>query len=82
MNLAESLDHVGPLTRSARDAGIMLEAISGHDPNDPTTLIHKVPKMLSNIGKGVKGMKIGWDETYSLDELGKEWRWPDRVGEA
>ena len=24
----------------------------------------------------------GWDETYSLDELGKEWRWPDPVGEA
>ena len=69
MNLAESLDHVGPLTRSAVDAGIMLEAISGHDPNDPTTLIHKVPKMLSKVGKGVKGMKIGWDETYSTEDM-------------
>ena len=35
--LAESLDHVGPLTRSAADAGIVLEAISGFDPNDPTS---------------------------------------------
>ena len=36
--LAESMDHVGPMTRSAADAGIMLQAIAGHDPNDPTSL--------------------------------------------
>jgi amidase len=69
MNLAESLDHVGPLTRSAVDAGIMLEAISGYDPNDPTTLIHKVPKMLAKIGKGVNGLKIGWDEAYATEDM-------------
>ncbi|MCH9039440.1 MAG: amidase [Chloroflexi bacterium] len=34
--LAESLDHVGPLTRSSADAGIVLQAIAGLDPNDPT----------------------------------------------
>lgn len=65
MDLAESLDHVGPLTRSAVDAGIVLEAISGVDPNDPTTLPHQVPDMLSEVGKGVKGLKIGWDEEYA-----------------
>jgi amidase len=36
--LAESLDHIGPMTRSAADAGIMLQAIAGLDPNDPTSL--------------------------------------------
>jgi amidase len=69
MDLAESLDHVGPLTRSAADAGIMLQAIAGSDPNDPTTLPHEVPDMLSEIGKGVKGLKIGWDENYSTSGM-------------
>jgi amidase len=53
MDLAPSLDHVGPLTRSAVDAGIMLQTISGQDPNDPTTLAGDVPDMLAGIGKGV-----------------------------
>ena len=44
--LAESMDHVGPMTRSVADAGIMLEAIAGSDPNDPTSLPHPVPNML------------------------------------
>ncbi|MBT4124907.1 MAG: amidase [Chloroflexi bacterium] len=69
MDLAESLDHVGPLTRSAADAGIMLQAISGSDPSDPTTLPHDVPDMLSEIGKGVKGLKIGWDEDYATSGM-------------
>ena len=69
MNLAESLDHVGALTRSAADAGIMLQAISGFDSNDPTTLTHKVPNMLSEIGKSVKGLKIGWDEAYATEDM-------------
>ena len=69
MDLAESLDHVGPLTRSARDAGIVLEAISGLDANDPTSLPHEVPEMLAGAGKGVKGLKIGWDNDYSTVDM-------------
>ena len=42
--LAESMDHVGPMTRCVADAGIMLEAIAGFDPNDPTSLPNPVPK--------------------------------------
>ncbi len=69
MNLAESLDHVGPLTRSAADAGIVLQAISGFDPNDLTTLPHEVPDMLSEIGNGVKSLRIGWDEEYATSGI-------------
>ena len=69
MDLAESLDHVGPLTRSAADAGIVLQAISGPDPNDPTSLPHEVPDMLADAGKGVRGLKIGWDSDYSTVDL-------------
>ena len=41
--LAESLDHVGPMTRTVEDAAIVLEAIAGFDPNDPTSLRAPVP---------------------------------------
>ena len=38
LDLAQTLDHVGPLTRCSADAAIVLQAIAGHDPNDPTSL--------------------------------------------
>ena len=62
--LGESLDHVGPMTRSAADAGIMLQALAGHDPNDPTSLHAPVPDMLAGLGQGVAGVRIGVDEEY------------------
>ena len=62
--LAESLDHVGPMTRSAADAAVVLQAISGADPHDPTTLSDAVPDMLAGIEDGVKGVRIGLDERY------------------
>jgi len=41
--LAPSLDHIGPMTRSSRDAAIVLRAIAGHDPADPTSSLESVP---------------------------------------
>jgi amidase len=72
MNLAESLDHVGPLTRSSADAGIVLQAIAGLDPNDPTTLPNHVPDMLADLDAGVEGLRIGWDEEYATRDLEPE----------
>ena len=60
--LAESLDHVGPLTRSTADAAVMLPVIAGHDPKDPTSLPDPVPDMENNLNAGVKGVRIGFDE--------------------
>jgi amidase len=62
--LADSLDHVGPMTRSAADAAAMLEVMAGHDPNDPTSLTDPVPDYLSTIHKGIRGMTIGIDRRY------------------
>ena len=62
--LGESLDHVGPMTRSAADAGIMMQALAGHDSNDPTSLRAAVPDMLAGLGQGVAGVRIGVDEEY------------------
>ena len=72
MALAESLDHIGPMTRSAADAGIVLQAIAGLDPNDPTTLPNPVPDMTASLGAGVKGLKIGFDERYASEDVGPE----------
>src|SRR5256885_4595118 len=47
--LAESLDHIGPMTRSAADAGALLGAIAGPDANDPTTLTALVPDYLAGL---------------------------------
>lgn len=65
--LAESLDHVGPMTRSVADAAIVLEAIAGFDPNDPTSLRAPVPNMRDGLGRGVAGLRIGFDRAYALD---------------
>ena len=66
--MSESLDHVGPLTRSSTDAGIMLQAIAGPDPNDPTALPAPVPDMLERPDRSIeriKGVRIGFDERYA-----------------
>src|SRR3984957_3934789 len=66
-SLAESLDHVGPMTRSAADAAAMLAAIAGHDVNDATTYSAPPPDYLETIGDGVRGLRIGVDRGYTSD---------------
>ena len=70
--LAESMDHVGPMTRSTADAGIMLEAIAGPDPNDPTSLPNPVPNMLEGIGRDLQGIRVGFDENYATNDIDTE----------
>lgn len=59
--LAQSMDHVGPMARSAADAAAMLGAIAGADPEDPTATQQPVPDYLAGIGEGVRGLRIGID---------------------
>ena len=65
--LADSLDHVGPMTRSARDAAAMLGVMAGADPLDPTSLDAPVPDYLDGIDHGIEGLRIGIDASYCLD---------------
>lgn len=59
--LAETMDHVGPMTRSARDAAAMLNVIAGQDPDDRTAMLVPVPDYLAGIDRGVRGVRIGID---------------------
>ncbi|MEZ0113475.1 amidase [Catenulispora sp. EB89] len=63
--LAESLDHVGTLTRAAADAGALLGVIAGPDPLDPTALTAVVPDYLDGLGSGIAGVRIGIDTRYN-----------------
>jgi amidase len=67
--LAESLDHVGPMTRSALDAAIVLGVIAGADPEDPTSVGLPVPDYAAGIDQGVRGRRIGFaTNMQGLDE--------------
>ena len=64
--LAPSLDHIGPMTRSAADAAAMLGIIAGADPNDPTALQDAVPDYLAATAGSLRGLRIGLDEDYAF----------------
>ena len=70
--LAESLDHVGPMTRSTLDAATMLQAIAGPDPHDPTSLLEPVPDMVHAIASGIQGVRLGFDEQYATRDVDPE----------
>lgn len=70
--LAESMDHIGPMTRSVADAGLMLQAIAGSDSNDPTTLPYPVPDMLAKLGQELIGIRIGFDQYYATSDVDQE----------
>jgi amidase len=70
--LAESLDHVGPMTRSAADAAAVLGAIAGADPNDPTALQEPVPNYLAGLGRGIRGVRIGVDRAFNTTGVDKD----------
>ena len=57
--LAWSLDHAGPLTRSVRDASLLLGVLAGPDPADPSAARLPVPDYLAGIEEGVRGLRIG-----------------------
>ncbi len=62
--LAASLDHVGPMARRVADVAVMLDAIAGRDPDDPTTIVEPPPRCANAIGGDVFGVRIGWDARY------------------
>lgn len=56
---ASSLDQIGPFARSVRDAALLLEAIAGFDPADPTSVERPPVRWSQRLGRPVKGLKAG-----------------------
>jgi aspartyl-tRNA(Asn)/glutamyl-tRNA(Gln) amidotransferase subunit A len=61
---ASSLDQVGPLCRDVTDCAILMNAISGHDQRDSTSVKTKVPDFSSFLVEDVRGMRIGVPREY------------------
>ena len=66
--LAWSMDHPGPMVRTVEDAAIVLNAISGPDPNDKTTYNHQSEDYTAALTGDIKGLKIGIVKEY-FDDL-------------
>jgi aspartyl-tRNA(Asn)/glutamyl-tRNA(Gln) amidotransferase subunit A len=66
---ASSLDQAGPMTKSVRDAAIMLQAMAGHDPKDSTSADIPVPDFEAALTGDIRGKVIGIPKEYRMDGM-------------
>ena len=66
---ASSLDQIGPVTKTVRDAGLILNAIAGHDPQDSTALNESVPDYVANLGNDLRGVRLGLPKEYMIEGI-------------
>ena len=69
---ASSLDQAGPMTKSVRDAAIMLETMCSHDPKDSTSTELPVPNFEAMLTGDIRGKKIGIPKEYRMDGMPDE----------
>ncbi|SET58380.1 Asp-tRNA(Asn)/Glu-tRNA(Gln) amidotransferase subunit GatA [Oceanicella actignis] len=72
MAFASSLDQAGPMTRTVRDAAIMLRAMSGHDPRDSTSADMPVPDFEAALTGDLRGKRIGVPREYRMEGMPPE----------
>jgi aspartyl-tRNA(Asn)/glutamyl-tRNA(Gln) amidotransferase subunit A len=70
--LSYLFDHAGPITRTVEDAALVLNAIAGYDPADATSVRVPVPDFTSELGAGLRGLRVGVARDYFFDELDPE----------
>jgi amidase len=68
-DLAPSLDHVGPMARSAADVSALLTAVAGADPADPTALQEPISDFAATAGQTIDGLKIGVDRGWGRKDV-------------
>jgi aspartyl-tRNA(Asn)/glutamyl-tRNA(Gln) amidotransferase subunit A len=70
--LSWSQDHVGPLTRTVADAALLMQALAGFDPRDPTSVDRPVPDFGADLDKGVRDTRIGVVRGFFFDDCDPE----------
>lgn len=80
--LAWSLDHPGPMTRTVRDAALLLRIIAGYDPGDPVTADVPVDDYLGDVESGVRGLAIGVVQGRFFERLERSERPAPHVADA
>ena len=71
---ASSLDHIGPLTKTVKDAAVLLHTIAGRDPMDSTSAEVPVPDYVAELEKPIRGLKLGIPKEYFGEGLDSEVR--------
>jgi aspartyl-tRNA(Asn)/glutamyl-tRNA(Gln) amidotransferase subunit A len=66
---ASSLDQIGPVTKTVRDAALIMNAIAGYDPQDSTSLNEPVPDYVANLGNDLRGVRLGLPEEYMIEGI-------------
>ena len=66
---ASSLDQVGPLTKTVRDAALIMNAIAGHDPQDSTALNEPVPDYAATLENDLRGVRLGVPKEYLIEGI-------------
>lgn len=69
-----SLAHVGVISRTVRDAALLLEVVSGYDGRDPASVSEQVPNFLNACDMSIKGLRIAWSPTLGYANLSPEVR--------
>ena len=69
---ASSLDQAGPMTKNVEDCALLLEAMSGYDQKDSTSINKKKRKYSKNLNENIKGLKIGIPKEYRVENMPKE----------
>ena len=72
--LARSLDHAGPLARTAGDAAILLQVMAGFDPRDPVSVDAPVPDFPREAGKPLGKMRLGWPRDFFFERIDEQVR--------
>ncbi|MFH1998862.1 MAG: amidase family protein, partial [Planctomycetota bacterium] len=69
---ASSLDQIGPLAMTVRDAALLFQTIGGYDKNDSTSIPKYSPDVMTRLHEGVKGLILGVPEEYFSERLDTE----------
>ena len=69
---ASSLDQIGPMTKDVTDCALMMNAISGYDVRDSTSVPQEVPDFTGALTRGLQGMKVGIPKEYFVEGLDPE----------
>jgi aspartyl-tRNA(Asn)/glutamyl-tRNA(Gln) amidotransferase subunit A len=69
---ASSLDQAGPMAKTVRDCAILLEAMAGFDPKDPTSLELPVPQWEANLSSDLRGKRVGIPKEYRIEGVPAE----------
>ena len=71
---ASSLEQIGPLTRTVRDAALLLQVMAGVDSNDSTSLAAPVPDYVGTLEKDLRGVRLGLPKEYLIEGIDPEVR--------